>query len=239
MGGGKRRAIVGMGNALMGHNERIPWCLLQPSPLEVKQKWPPPQPLLYYTTTAPLLWPLLLLYTCSNKPPLPKHLYRTSTAPLATHLLHRVQRRGEGVVEERRRHVQATPALGRPAGQHHRPHRPTGSWAGSDSRKQAAPAHGIPAGQCHRSQRSTGSRAGIVGQLKAIRAPERRLLGNFKQPEPPPPPLGRRNPLFRSVSDGQSRSGPYTTTRSPATGFSGRRARARGWGGGEGGANVF
>ena len=53
----------------------------------------------------------------------------------------RVQRRGEGVVEERRRHVQATPAFGNPAG------------------------------QCHRSQRSTGSWAGIVGQLKVIRGP--------------------------------------------------------------------
>ena len=59
-------------------------------------------------------------------------------------------------MEERRRHIQATPVLG------------------------------IPFGQCHRSPRSTGSWAGIVGQLKAIRAPpERRLLGNFKRPEPP------------------------------------------------------
>ena len=50
--------------------------------------------------------------------------------------------REEGrVVEERRRHVQATPTLG------------------------------ILARQCHRSQSSTGSRAGIVGQLKAMSPP--------------------------------------------------------------------
>ena len=92
------------------------------------------------------------------------------------------QRRGVAVMEERRRRIQATPALASPAGQHHRPHRPASSWAGSDNRRQAAPAHGIPAEQCHRSQRPTGSRAGIVRQLKAISPPpppERRLLGKL------------------------------------------------------------
>ena len=44
--------------------------------------------------------------------------------------------------------------------------------------------------QCHRSQQSTGSQAGIVRQLNASSPPpppERCLLGNFKQPEPPLP----------------------------------------------------
>ena len=63
-----------------------------------------------------------------------------------------------------------------------------GGGDGGDEARTGNPC--APAGQCHRSQRSTGSWAGIVRQLEAIKAPpERRLLGNLKQPEPPPPPL--------------------------------------------------
>ena len=109
-----------------------------------------------------------------------------------------MQRRGEVVVEERRRHVQAAPALGSPAGQHHRPRRPT------------------------------GTQAGIVGQLVAISPPLSAVgwatLSSQSPPPPPPPPSQPpdRNPLIRSVHDSQSHSGPHTTTRSPAPGLPGR-----------------
>ena len=86
--------------------------------------------------------------------------------------------REEGVVvEERRRHVQATPALRSLAG----------SWPGSDSR--------------NRNSLHTESWLGSVTGPSSLQAvgpakssnlrryppppPEPRLLGNFKQPEPP------------------------------------------------------
>ena len=69
-----------------------------------------------------------------------------------------------------------------------------------------------------------------LGPVTAIRArPERHLLGNCQQPKPP---LGCRNPLCRSVRDGESHSGPHATTRSPAPGFSKCRGGGEGVGGG-------
>ena len=58
-----------------------------------------------------------------------------------------------------------------------------------------------------------------LGNLRRSGPAERCLLGNVKQPEPPP--LGHRSPLFRSVRDGQSHSGPHTTTRSLARDYLG------------------
>ena len=66
-----------------------------------------------------------------------------------------------------------------------------------------------------------------------IRAPlDCRLLGNFKQPDPPP---CCRNPLFWSICDGRSHSSSDTTTKSPAPGFPRRGVSAVQPGGGGGG----
>ena len=85
-----------------------------------------------------------------------------------------------------------------------------GGGGGEEEARTGTPCAPNPGSAVSRvSQRSTGSRAGIVGQRNAV---------------PPPPPLsavcwaaatlssqsprGHRNPLFRSVRDEQSNSGP-------------------------------